>query len=104
MFIPTFSISVYNPKTGNGMIDALASDKKTVKGAIKSSMRNTGNVLNTIMFNLDKNEFSLDNLVFIVRPVTSRDDMKNHAYGEGDFPVTILKQLNGVEVPNTEIN
>lgn len=103
MFTPTFSISVYNPKTGNGMIDALASDKKTAKGAIKSSMRNTGNVLDTIMMNLDKKEFSIENLVFVARPVTSRDQMSNQSF-TGSFPVTLLKQLNGIEVPSTEIN
>ena len=68
-YTPTFAISFVSTLTGNGIIDAGTSDKKTAKGAAKFWIKNVGHVISSFLME-NKEEY----IKVILRPIESRID------------------------------
>jgi len=100
---PTFAISLVNIETNHGLMDFGYSDKKTAKGAIRNNWNTIGFSVSGIVMNGNREANDPKNWVFIARPVTSKADCHYHHYDNGDFPRSLLQQLQGVEVKMTDI-
>ena len=68
-YTPTFAISFVSTLTGNGIIDAGTSDKKTAKGAAKNWINMVGHVLSSYL--MENNQEFIE---VIVRPIEIKED------------------------------
>ena len=80
-YTPTFAISFINTNTGNAIIDAGTSDKKTARGAARNWYKNVGHVIDSWLFSqgsiASSNPLYCEYIKIIARPIVCKDDAIN---------------------------